>query len=380
MTSADQPRSFAYLNIAAEGYPKSQTALTAFDHAIRRPPAGSRSGVNGSVFESYRAEAARLFGAKSTEVFFVPSATIALNMAVRGLVPPRGRCLVDNRSHNSVLRPIANGPFESRTVTLYGLDEEPNLSELRSACADFRPDVVCLTHVSNVTGSVYSLEDVIAVVRESSSAFVVIDAAQSVGAVPLKTLPYGDVIVFPAHKHLHSVPGAAVLISRVELRPTLFGGTGSESSRLRIDERWWKWIEVGAPNEPAVAAMMASLKEQASTEDRVGAPGAELTGYLWEALKMVPGLCPIGRPPGSQRIGTIACRVQFGHTELEWARLMASAGVIARGGLHCSPDVHTQLGLEQVGTLRFSLGRYTTIDEIDYAMSVVCDVAGALKE
>jgi cysteine desulfurase / selenocysteine lyase len=376
MSKADD---IIYLNNAATTFPKSELALKAFWTALTEAPAGARHGTVANDAASARAAVAGVLRCRPEDVFFLSGATLALNVALRGVLGADGFCAVDNRSHNSILRTLENTSGRYRVFPLYRLDETIDAGVLRELCAG-RPRAICLTHASNVSGSVYELDQVISRIREwSPLSVIIVDASQSAGCFSLREIEAADIIVFPAHKHLHAPAGAAVMKCSVELSPIIFGGTGSDSARLKVDGQWRKWLEVGTPNDAAVAALAVGLCDGEANGARYRAREEALTAQLWGVLSNVAGIRPIGRPPSGRRIGTIACRVDWGNPELEWTPLLRHAGVVVRGGLHCSPTIHRDLGLERVGTLRFSLGRFNTPEQIELVGPVLQEVAELLR-
>jgi len=93
-------------------------------------------------------------------------------------------------------------------------------------------------------------------------------------------------------------------------------------------------------------------------------------------LSELRGVRLLGRPPGSDRTGVLAFIPASGDPELEWVPLLRQEGVVARGGLHCSPRIHQQAG---ASTVRFSVSRFTTEQEIDVALRAVGHVADLLE-
>ncbi|MBM4319741.1 MAG: aminotransferase class V-fold PLP-dependent enzyme, partial [Deltaproteobacteria bacterium] len=104
------------------------------------------------------------------------------------------------------------------------------------------------------------------------------------------------------------------------------------------------------------------------------------TGRLWDGLQAVDGLRSLGRPPGAgTRTGVIACRTLVGSPEADWMPWLRRMGIIARGGLHCAPVQHEQLGLLPAGTLRFSVSRFTSATEIDVALVALAEISARLQ-
>jgi len=114
--------------------------------------------------------------------------------------------------------------------------------------------------------------------------------------------------------------------------------------------------------------------------DRHRACERRLVERLWDGVARIRQLRPFGRPPGKCRVGILAVVTITGHPELEWVPLLRARNVIARGGLHCSPGVHEQLGVLDKGSLRLSVGQYTSMDDVDRAVAVLGEVSDTMAE
>lgn len=368
-----------YLNNAAQGYPISSTALDAFMQVANSPPTGARHSVVSRV-ELARETVTRILQLRDAQITFGSNATHSINTAIQGFMVSGGHCIVDNRSHNSVLRCLTNRPDLSHTlVALHGLNETLDISALLDAiCHETR--LVCINHVSNVTGSVYDVGLIIQAVRDlRQDVAILVDASQSAGLIDLNDALEADFIVFPGHKHLHSLPGSSVLISRQALRPYIFGGTGTESAVLDVSKLSPPPLEVGTLNEPAVHAFAQALAEAVSVRSSTRQHDISLTGYFLERLKEVPEFKLIGRDAAPDRIGVVSLSPSLGHPELDWVPFLSDADIVVRGGLHCAPSIHDQFELVNGGTLRVSISKFNTTDDIDQFIDVSKDFFHSLK-
>ena len=172
-------------------------------------------------------------------VIFTYSGTDAVNTAIFGLVRPGDHVVTTVCDHNSVLRPLRFlHETAGVTVTYVPCDSEGFVSpdDVRTA---LRPNtrLVAVVHGSNVTGALQPVEAIGEVVSEHG-AYYLIDAAQSLGEVPLTMQSsQADLIAAPGHKGLLGPLGTGVLClsERVagELKPFRFGGTGTSSDEDR---------------------------------------------------------------------------------------------------------------------------------------------------
>lgn len=212
-----------YLDYAATSYPKSNIALESFLKAARILP-GSRHIKSNIHLQNFRDRIGKVLNISAQHIFFTHGATIALNQVIRGFAE-KGCCLaMDNRSHNSVVRACFSLSNKCQCVVASIYDEKDRLIEANlHEILEKSPKLLCLTHVSNVNGSIYPIEKIIDLVQSVSPATsILIDASQAAGALSLAGLCKADFIVFPSHKHLHSLPGTAVLVAKKRLQPIIF--------------------------------------------------------------------------------------------------------------------------------------------------------------
>ncbi len=367
-----------YLNYAATSFPKNPDVVNVYNEALALLPGGNRQGIGkGGLVDEAREMLATGLNVGKENIYFSSGSTQALNEIILGSVNSGDHCLFDNRSHNSVVRPMHELPssIDAEMCPLYREDETLDLDALTSRL-NTTTKLVCLVHDSNVTGTVYDIKTVISAVREKApQSVVLVDAAQSAGAIDLKDALKADYVVFQGHKHLHAPHGAAVVVAKRHVRPVIFGGgqtlTGQEGDP--------HLLEVGTQNHAAIYATAVAfgiasdnlLKHQ--THERA------LYTKLRSALDGVYGLEPLPVNPKFDHVSIMAFRTKMGTPEGDWVPFLQSKNIIARGGLHCSPCLHEQLGLTQYGTLRLSLGWYTTDKDVEAAAHAINEFSDHLK-
>ena len=327
-----------YLNYASTSYPKSQIALDSFYKAIVHLPDGPRHNLLNRSLDSCRKRVGKIIGVSEDFVFFTHGATFGLNQVILGFSSPSHTLAFDNRSHNAVVRPCSSFVNKDKGFVANIYDQNDALiQDALNAVAARAPDLLCLTHVSNVNGSIYPVEEIINFFHtHSPSTSILVDASQSAGNISLSCLNNADFIVFPSHKHLHSLPGAAVVIAKKRLNPIVFGGSGSNTMAIETQSSIDLFAEVGTLNFPAIQALVDSLEYAES--------------MLNERTE--------------SKVGIIALKTKYGSPELHWAPFLNSQRIYVRGGLQCSPLHHHQLGLSKNGSLRLSLGWGTTSADI----------------
>lgn len=370
-----------YLDNAATSFPKPEAVYAATDAYARRLGAAAGRGSYGSAVESAeivrrcRLNLARLFNAEGPDRFaFTHNGTDALNLALHGLLRPGDHVVTTEAEHNSVLRPLRTLADAGVAVTVVPCDCQGFVSpnDIRGALQS-ETRLVAMTHASNVIGAIQPVDE-IAEAAKSAGAFVLIDAAQTAGHVPidLAALPI-DLLACSGHKGLLGPLGTGLLYVRpgVEshLRPLRQGGTGTASEEDRHPESMPERLEAGNLNVLGLAGLEAAT---AWLLDRgvaaVRRHEQELTARLLAGSEVILGLRVSGPADPERRIGVVSLTAD-GWTPQDLAAVLdAEFGVEARAGLHCAPLIHRRLGTgETGGTLRLSLGAFSTAEDVDAA-------------
>jgi cysteine desulfurase / selenocysteine lyase len=373
-----------YLDYAATSAlrPESVTeAIVRYLRDVGATPgrAGHRRAVEAGrvVFRARRALAA-LFNAPGDpgRVTFHLNATHALNAALFGLLGPGDRMVRTAYDHNAVRRPVL--ALAARGVESIVLSGDRNgaidLDEAERALRGAK--VLVLPHASNVLG----VELPVAALAErahAAGAVVVVDAAQSAGALPIDVRAMGiDLLAFTGHKALLGPQGTGGLWIRegIELPPALFGGTGGDSDSPDMPGLLPDRLEAGSQNGPGIAGLLAGVEWVAAHGvESIRAREDALRLRLWDRLAAIDGIAPL-TPRDARSVGIVTVAVE-GMSSAEAARrLDAEHGVLVRAGLHCAPESHEILGTGRSGAVRFSVGWATTEAEVDHAAAATARI------
>jgi selenocysteine lyase/cysteine desulfurase len=238
-----------------------------------------------------------------------------------------------------------------------------------------------VNHASNVTGAIQPVEEIGKIVRESDALFL-IDAAQSLGHVPLNVRTVNaDLLAAPGHKGLLGPLGTGVLYIRTgiegEVKPLRYGGTGTQSDEDRQPDVLPQKYEPGNHNLVGLAGLAAAtdfLREE--TIEAIHRHHSHLTRRLIDALSDIEGVTIYGPKLAAERTSVVSITVD-GYEPQELAAILDSTYRIqTRAGFQCAPRMHDSLGTTAGGgTLRFSPGFATTGEEIDRAISALQEVA-----
>ena len=377
-----------YLDHAATSWPKPPGSLEACVEFQRTNGAAAGRGVyqsaeaSSELIRTTRQSVARLIRAPNpTDIAFCSNGTQALNASILGLLhaPSMRGCHVVTTAieHNSVLRPLQMATTSCGIVWTAVPCDATGWVDPADVCDAMRAEtrLVIVNHVSNVTGTIQDVRSIAIAAKERGAVFLV-DAAQSLGYIPIDVVEDGiDILAAPGHKGAGGMLGTGILYVRRELQsklqPIWIGGTGSQSDSIEGPFDWLSAVESGNSNLPGIASLKAGLEW---LERR--APDDSLWGWsnqILHAILQSPSLRLIGLPPDDlvrQRLPVIslACETLSCH---EMAMLLDSAcGVEARSGFHCAGMIHPYLGTQQAGgTLRLSLGHTSQASDVEAAIA-----------
>jgi selenocysteine lyase/cysteine desulfurase len=249
--------------------------------------------------------------------------------------------------------------------------------------AAIRPDtrLVALNHASNVVGTILLVAEVGAVCRERD-VLLLVDTAQTGGAYPIDVqADQIDLLGFTGHKSLGGPMGTGGLImgervDEMQLEPLVRGGTGSRSEHETQPDFLPDMYESGTPNVVGLAGLEAGVRwvlEQGV--EALRAHELALTHALIEGLRAIPGVTVYGVLDAELQTATVSFNIGEMPSSEAGLRLDDEYGIMCRVGLHCAPAAHRTLGTFPVGTVRFGLGAFSTLDEIDLALEAVHQLA-----
>jgi selenocysteine lyase/cysteine desulfurase len=133
-------------------------------------------------------------------------------------------------------------------------------------------------------------------------------------------------------------------------------------------------LEAGMPNTPAFAGLNAAVLHCLKHMDEIYEKEKLLAEYLHGKLMAIPNVRVFDHDP-HDRLPVISFAINGMNAEDAGFALSESFGIDCRAGLHCAPLMHKALGMEDAGTIRFSLSYVNTEDEIDYAAEAVRKIA-----
>jgi cysteine desulfurase/selenocysteine lyase len=374
-----------YLDNAATTWPKPPEVRSAWERAAREVGATAgraayaAAAEAGAIRDRARRAAARLLGADPGRVALPTGGTLALNVAIHGLVRPGDHVIATAADHNATLRPLhwlhGRGAIDLTIVPCDGLGRvDP--ADVAAAWRSTTRLVVC-THASNVTGAVQDAAAIAGVAHERGG-LLVLDAAQTLGQRPLDARACGaDVVCAPAHKWLLAPSGTAILWARagVDPEPLVQGGTGTASESLDMPAAFADRLEAGTCDLPALAGLAAAVEWlEARGLEAVGDRCRTLAAVCAERLRDIAGVRVFAVAGGAPIVSFTAA----GHDPAEVAVILEqAAGIEVRSGFHCAARIHEHLGTQAGGTVRASFGPFNTEADVAAVVDTVATLAGA---
>jgi cysteine desulfurase len=327
--------------------------------------------------EDARGRIAEAIGFGPEEIVFTSGATEADNLALIGLFHKRSdrrHIITCATEHHAVLHACDWLESQGARVTRLGVDDQGRVDpDAVAAALDDDALMVSIMAGNNEIGTLHPLERIAEICRERGVPFHT-DAVQAFGKVPLRSERI-DLLSLSAHK-FHGPKGVGILAVRngISLAPIVHGG-GHEAGRRSGTENVPGIVGMGVAAETAAAL-------QATEARRMGA----LRERLIEALSELPNT----RQNGSRHDALPhIVNVSFAGIEGESLVMRLDAeGIAASTGSACSsPSLEASHVLLAIGvplamahgSLRISLGRYTTEDDVDALLRALPSVVERLR-
>ena len=374
-----------YLDNAATSWPKPPEVLKAMTDVLEQ--AGGNPGRSGHllsieaarVMYQAREYIANFFNvADPLRVIFTNNATHAINLVIRGLLKHGDRVVTSSMEHNAVMRPLRDLEKKGLDLHIVPCNSDGCLAPedvSRAVNADTR--LVVINHASNVVGTILPIAE-IASIAHHVGAFILVDAAQTAGAVPIDVQAMQiDLLAFTGHKSLMGPPGIGGLIigSNVDaslIEPLMRGGTGSQSELEEHPEHLPDKFESGTPNIVGVAGLGAGIQWVMKRGiDAIRSHEKELTRALVADLKDMSGVEVYGTLDPEKSTAIVSFTIAGRRVSEVGLRLDEEFGILSRVGLHCAPAAHKSIGSFPEGTVRLSPGGLTTMDEIKTVVQAI---------
>ena len=375
-----------YLDNAATTYPKPESVYKVMDDCMRNYCANpGRSGhrmamESARVVEETRDLVAKLFNIKNPmDVVYTFNATDSLNLAIKGFLQPGDHVVTTTMEHNSVLRPIMELEKSGVEHTFVQADEKGMVKpeDIEAAIKD-NTKLIAVIHASNVVGTLNDIEKIGEIAKKHNITYLV-DASQSAGIYDIDVQKMNiDMLAMPGHKGLLGPQGTGVLYvdGKIRLKSQREGGTGSKSEEIIQPDLYPDKYESGTHNTPGIAGLGAGIEFLLETGlDKIRAHEEELSQYMIDEILKIDGITLYGPTSAKKRAAVIAVNIGDRDSGEVTFRLDREFDIATRSGIHCAPLAHKTIGTLRQGAVRFSLGYFTTKEEIDKAIEALKTIA-----
>ncbi|HEX6333491.1 MAG TPA: IscS subfamily cysteine desulfurase [Flavisolibacter sp.] len=330
-----------------------------------------------------REQVAALIGAEPGEIVFTSGATEAVNLAIKGVFEAyasRGRhivtCVTEHRAVIDTCRYLEKQGAEVTWLPVHH-DGRVTAEEVEAA---MRPDtvLVAMMYANNETGTIMPVKEVGAVTRRHGILFFT-DATQAAGKIPVDVNEdMVDLLAFSAHKMCGPKGAGALFVRRrnprVKLLPLIHGG-GHE-----------KGMRSGTLNVPGIVGFgrACALSQQAMEQE--GTRLAALRDRLEDALLSVG---EVAVNAGTAHRLPHVSNLRFANADGEALLMAVNKNIAVSSGAACtSASLEPSHVLKALGisdelahsSVRFSLGRFTQEEEIEYTIGEVTRAVAALRE
>lgn len=374
-----------YLDNSATSFPKPPEVTSAMLYYMTNIGSNPGRGASSSslkaneIIFNCRNEIANFFNFdKPQNVIFTSNITSALNTLIKSSVKKGWHVITSSMDHNAVLRPL----YELKKKGIIDLSIIPCDSNGRIHLDEFKKSInkntklVVMSHASNIIGTLQPLED-IGKICKSRKIFFIVDSAQTAG---IKKLDFKKLncsaLCFTGHKGLLGPQGIGGFIIDDDFNDVcstfIEGGTGSLSSEILQPSFLPDKFESGTLNSPGIAGLLNSIKY-------INKLGLDYIDQYEQYLcqKFIDGLLNIdtikvyGFKDSKMRISSISINsTKINNAELGYI-LDSDYSIITRTGLHCAPLAHKTIGTFPDGTIRFSIGIFNNLNDINYTLQCI---------
>jgi cysteine desulfurase len=334
-----------------------------------------------------RESVARLLGCRAAEVVFTSGGTESDNMALFGLLAPDDHLIVSSVEHHAVLH--AAQELAERGVQVTFLPCTPQgVVEVSALEAALRPNtkLVSIMLANNETGVLQPVRE-LADAAHAAGALFHTDAIQAAGKLPLDVKQMGcDLLSLSGHK-MYAPQGTGALFVRrnVRLKSMFFGGMHERGRRPGTEnvagivglgcaaELARAWLVASGPDSPASLAALRDRLEQGilAAVEQAGVNGGRTNGETVPRVDNTSNLF-------FDRVEAEALVIA-----LDLKGLAVSGGSACQSGATEPSHVLRAMGLSEArarASVRFSLSRLTTADEVDAALQIVPAAVARLRE
>ena len=336
------------------------------------------------LHEAAREKVRAFINAKSTnEIVFTRGTTESINLLAtsfgEAFINEGDEIIVSEMEHHSNIVPWQMlAERRGASIRVIPIDDKGELllDEYEKLFTE-KTRIVCVTHVSNVLGTINPVKRIVDIAHQHGVP-VLVDGAQSAPHMKIDVQDIGcDFFAFSGHK-IYGPTGVGVLYGKEDLLDKLppYQGGGEMIQNVSFEKTTFNELpykfEAGTPDYVGTNSLAIALDYvSAIGMDNIFAYEHELTRYATEQLSNIEGMRIFGQSDNKDAV--ISFLVRDIH-HLDMGTLLDRLGIAVRTGHHCAQPLMTHYGIE--GTVRASFGIYNTKEEIDVLVAGIKRVSG----
>ncbi len=332
-----------------------------------------------AAVERARESVAQLLGARASEVVFTSGGTEADNLALFGIAQPGDHVITSTSEHHAVLNACKRLEEIGCEVTYVPVDEQ-GLVDPTTVKRSLRPNtkLISIMAANNETGVVQPIVEIGQLAAEADVYFHT-DAVQAAGKIPINVADWKcDLLSISGHK-IHAPQGIGALYVRkgTLLQPLFYGGRHERSRRA------------GTENVPGIVALgkaadLALAGFSDGSVDRIRGFRDRIQKVITETIDLVGvNSGSASRVPNTTNIYFDCIEGEAMVIALDLKGVAVSTGAACSSGAIEPSHVLTAMGLSgdrARASIRFSLGKQNTSEDVDLLLSILLEVVGRLRE
>ncbi|MBU0533960.1 MAG: cysteine desulfurase NifS [Candidatus Omnitrophica bacterium] len=340
-----------------------------------------------------REKVASFIGAKPEEIVFTSGGTEADNFAIKGVAYKNekkgrdplnracsgsGHIITSSIEHHAVLNPCKYLEEKGFKVTYLPVNEYGvvNLADINKAIIS-ETILITIMHANNEVGTIEPIEEIGKMAKEKGIIFHT-DAVQSVGKLKVNAGELNvDLLSLSGHK-IYGPKGIGALYIRkgTKIEPLILGGHHERNKRA------------GTENVPGIVGFGRAIEIASQDMQKENKKIVNLRDKLWNGLRQKIDSIQLNGHPEKRTPNTLNVSFKFIEGEsiilnLDLQGVAVSSGSACTSGLLESSHVLKAMGVDPAtaqGSVRFSLGRDNTEEDIDYVLQVLPDIVSRLRE
>ena len=335
-----------------------------------------------AAMENGREQVAKFMNADPSEIYFTSGGTESDNIALKGAAylkrDKKNHIIVSSIEHHAILESAHYLEKEGFAVDYLGVDKDGFISpdELKEKITD-KTSIVSVMQANNEVGSIQDIATLAAITKEAGAVFHT-DSVQAAGKIKIDVEELGcDMLSISGHK-VYGPKGIGVIYIKKGKRITpLFHGGHHEKKR-----------RAGTENIPGIVAIGAAVELAESIRESEHHRLHELSEFFIDGvMNAIPNVYMNG-PRNDRRVSSTV-NLSFEYIEGESIILsldmkgigVASGSACTSGSLsasHVLTAMSVPIELAQ-GSIRFSMGRFTTKEDLEYTISVLPEIIEKLR-